>query len=250
MKSASRQYNSYTDSDILDYYSGDINSDSSVRFGDYFPFFSKPKLRISVDPDFEKFRDERWGTLRETDPEHVSLFGVPIFPLVFYPERIFININVKNTGRGLARNCEARLRLVSKLDGCEGLTPSSKSLIWESGENTIDILPKSRRSFHLIFAQERTTSLHENQIRDLECSLVEGKRKKIFPIAWVSTRRTTQDILHGELDGLCLGTFELHVEVSGEKGNVDKKHFTINIITNEYKQFVNTEIKGSDCNCD
>lgn len=242
-----------TDIDLLDSFCGYTDCDSVLRSGSYHSFFSKPKLQIDINPNlqFEERKEERWGYLIEHDPESKSiggLFGgVFPFPLKFYPDRTYLCVIVKNCGRGLATNCEARLHLISKFEGCEGFATGIKDLVWENGKTTIDILPHKERKLYVIFKQLRTTSLHDNQISRLACASNEGK--STFPVAWIATSRTIPDILNGEHDSLCLGNFEVHVEVNADRGKLAKKHFEIVISDTLYRGFHNTALTMSDCDC-
>jgi hypothetical protein len=239
-----------TDIDILDSFCGHTNRDPCIWSRSSHSFFSRPKLQIDLNTNlqFEERKEERWGYLTEQDPESKAINGMYQFPFKFYPDRTYVCIMIRNCGRGLATNCEARLHLISKYRGCEGFATGIKDLVWENGKTTIDILPKKEKKLYLIFSQLRTTSLHDNQIMSLKCASNEGKT--IFPIAWVATSRTIPDILNSEHDSLCLGNFGVHVEVNADRGNTAKKHFEIDITNRLYFDFKNTKLSMSDCNCE
>jgi hypothetical protein len=142
-------------------------------------FFIKPKLGIIYDPEdrtvehISEIEDHRWQILKETDNQITTPEGIPIYlPPVFYPKRRFVNVIVKNDGRGLAENCEVNVRLLDKTDECQWLSYEWKSLAWSNGSIRTNIGARGNKAiFHLAFSQQRLTKYQKDSIIDQYCGI-------------------------------------------------------------------------------
>ena len=188
-------------------------------------FFIKPDLKILYDPEarpYEHLRqttDTRWGeTVKEA-----RFFDQP----TAYPERRFINIIVENRGRASAVNCEVRLRLLSKTEGCQVLSPEDKTLAWDNGETKKNIgARRGKAIFHLAFSQKHLSKEQLSLIDPVQCGITKTKIK--FG-TWVATLKALEKPEHKDQDGLCQGDFKVHVEVVTETGYQSSKDFVITV---------------------
>jgi hypothetical protein len=156
-----------------------------------------------------------------------------------YPS-IFIRRTKK--ARGLARNCEVKLRSVGKTNECEALSPETKSLVWNSNTATkIDIGAKhGREIFTLVYSQLRLTS--EQQF-NLYCGIAKQK----VPIqVWIATREALPNPEKRIQDALCQGIFTVHIDIVTETGEKASKDFIIKV--GDKWNELDAEMVGCKCN--
>jgi hypothetical protein len=207
------------------------------------PFFRRTKLKIILNNDdrsfnhIDEFEDKRWSQLREiisTNQENRIVIEDDVvtkeqlirgLPRDFFPYRRFINLMVKNEGKNLARKCQVNLRLISKTEGCKNPSYTEKSLIWENGQETIDISSKNKRYFHLVFSQKRFTLQQDERIGKSFCKI---ENQHIFPCAWLATRRALNHE-HPIEDSLCRGNYIVAIEVIDDNRNKVSNEYTIKI---------------------
>jgi hypothetical protein len=208
-------------------------------------FFIKPELKIIYEPEdktveyISELEDHRWGVLEETDIKIFKPEGLQ-FPLppFFYPKRRFINILVKNEGRGLAENCEVNIRLLDKANGCQWLSYEEKPLVWNEGSIRTTIGARGDKAmFHLVFSQQRLTTNQKDLITPLYCSIA---KKKVGIRTWIGSKKALEKPEYRDQDGLCQGEFTVHVEVFTEHGHKAYKHFTIVVGGDWHKLNVST----------
>ena len=168
-----------------------------------------------------------------------------VLPFTFYPKRRFINIIVKNSGRAIARNCEARLKLLDKMHGCEAFNKQERSLMSEDNlGHKVDIGAKyGKTTFTLAFSQETFTLDQINLIGKIACS----KTKGLYQIKhWIGTRRAIMTPEKYDQDGLCQGKFNVHMDVITETGQSVSSHF--NIVVGEQWRDLDATIEYCNCN--
>jgi hypothetical protein len=197
--------------------------------GNLFGFFIKPTLSISIGEPHEN--DElRWGPLTETRDTYTNE-EVILAPPPFYTRRRFVDVVVKNTGRGVATNCEVRLRLLTKTDGCQALSTEDKIHMWnDSLTNKTNIGAKyGKTSFTLAFSQERFTHDQIESIGTVYC----GVKNEGTPVyAWIGTQGALVTPENHIQDSLCQGEFRVHVGVMTETGQKASSHFIIKVGSN------------------
>jgi hypothetical protein len=176
--------------------------------------FLKPRLEFVL-IRIDVFSDMRWGELKENG-------------LSFYPKRKFINIIVKNKGNRLASNCEVKLKVLSKSEGCDWLSVTdTKTLVWENGKTETSIKNKPAEGvFCLAFSQEKLTQQQIDLIDPVYCGKVKQKMKCF---AWIGTDRAFVRTAYADQDGMCKGEFMVHVEVVMDNGKTANKHFKIKV---------------------
>jgi hypothetical protein len=133
-------------------------------------FTIKAQLRI-ISTRIDENLDTRWEPLYEAGyntPE-----GEAVLPYHYHPKRRFVNVVVENTGKALAKNCEVKLQLLDRTEGCQWLSDEDKPLTWDDGTNKITIRAKGGKArFHLAFSQENLTTDHIRHIDPVYCGVV------------------------------------------------------------------------------
>lgn len=201
-----------------------VSYNSTVSMG-LSSFFIKPDLKIIYEPqartdeNIRQTLDHRWGpTIVE-----VKRYGQP----TSYPERRFLNVIVENKGKAPAMNCEARLRLLTRINDCHWLSKEEKSLCWENGKVKVNIGAKYGRAiFNLAFSQKYLSKEQLDLVSPVYCGVI---KEKVKPIAWVATCKALENPEYRDQDGLCQGNFKVHVEVVTEKGQRKSSDFVIRV---------------------
>jgi hypothetical protein len=223
------------------------NISYSGNEGNLFGFFIKPRLSIRLG-NIDENVEIRWGRLTETrqmithgeeeGEEEVSLPGT------FYTRRRFVNVIVKNEGRAVATNCEARLRLLTKTHGCQALSTEDKIQMWnDTLTNKTNISAKyGEKSFTLAFSQEEFTQDQIDSIGEIYCGV---RNQNTTVHAWVGTLRALGTPENYNQDSLCQGEFKVHVDVITETGEKVSSHFAIKVGDN----WKSLTAEMDACNC-
>ena len=161
----------------------------------------------------------------------------------FYPKRSFINIAVKNDGRGIAENCQVKSRLLSKTNGCQWLSYEEKGLTWSDITAKTTIVAKGDKGiFHLVFSQQLLADHQWDKISSLECGIA---KEKVHVITWVGTKKALEEPEYRDHDGLCQGQYIVHIDVFSEDGYRVYKHFVIVVGDNWH----DLGVQMTDCQC-
>jgi hypothetical protein len=230
--------------------SGDIHGNNScssipIRRGIILPFFRKPKLKIvSIRTDENK--DFRWRTWQQRNRAHQDI-GEIMLPYEFYPLRRFINVTVENEGKEPARNCEIGLRPLQKDKGCKWLSNDEKSLTWNDGNTLTSIRARGGKAvFHLAFSQESFSPDRAKSIDKAYCGVVDSD---VGVVSWIGSQDALVNPDNRSQDGLCQGTFKVHVDVAAESGHSVSAHFNIKVGGTWKDLNVDSE-KVDKCDCD
>jgi hypothetical protein len=69
--------------------------------------------------------------------------------------------------------------------------------------------------------------------------------RKVEPKAWIATEKALEDQADSKGDGMCRGTFKVHVDVTEENGNMDSKHFVIKVPDDWHWPSLSVDIKNN-----
>jgi hypothetical protein len=227
------------------FHNGNSNPCISVWGGILTPFFRKPKLKI-VSVRTDENTDFRWRTWQQRNRTRPDT-GELILPYEFHPLRRFINVIVENEGNEPARNCEIGLRLLQKNDECRWLSNDDKSLVWNDGNNLATLWAKGGKGiFHLAFSQEHFTPDPQSLIGEEYCGVVNSN---MSVVSWIGSQDALVSPENKNQDGLCQGTFKVHVEVAVETGHTISAHFNIKV-GGTWKDLEVESGKFGGCDCD
>ena len=181
--------------------------------------------------------------LEETGQTYAPDGTLILLPYQFYPKGHFVNITVTNEGKEIARNCEVKLRLLNRTEGCQWLSDEEKSLTWDDRNNKISIRANDgKASFHLAFSQEIFTNNQRNLIGEIYCGVV---KDKVRINSWVGTKDAL-NTQYRDQDGLCQGEFNVHIEIAEETGEKASKDFIIKV----GKTWKELDAELVECKCD
>jgi hypothetical protein len=92
------------------------------------------------------------------------------------------------------------------------LSSGHKSLVWDDGNNLASIRAKGGRGiFHLAFSQGELTPDQQRSIDEGYCGVTNSNVK---PTSWVGSQEALVSPENIDQDGLCQGTFKVHVDVA------------------------------------
>jgi hypothetical protein len=159
--------------------------------------------------------DTRWGKLEDNGSS-------------FFPHRRFLNVIIRNYANRYASNCEVRLTVKSKTEGCNWLSiVDTKMLVWENGKTETSIKNKPAEGvFCLAFSQEKLTEEQRDLIDPVHCGIA---KQKVKCFAWVGTERALARTAYVDQDGLCQGEFIVHIEIAMDNGKTVNRDFKIKV---------------------
>jgi hypothetical protein len=81
-------------------------------------------------------------------------------------------------------------------------------------------------------------------IRTVKCKI---EQREVEPQAWIGTLRALENQIHSKGEGMCAGSFKVHIDVNEENGNMDSKHFIIKVPRALHWPLLTVETLECDC---
>jgi hypothetical protein len=126
------------------------------------------------------------------------------------------------------------------------LSNDDKLLTWNDGNTLTTIRANGGKAiFHLAFSQESFSPDRTKSIGKAYCGVL---KSDTHAVSWIGSQDALVDPDNRDQDGLCQGTFKVHVHVATETGHIASAHFNI-IVGGTWKNLEVESGKFDKCDC-